>query len=110
MVPTSFLIWFAVVEAVTLWQIYTWNRPNKENREKIKEFAEENDISVNTATNHIIRMFFKAYENGLREKMREANEKKDSPSFEEWKKLKDQEGNPPRPKQIVKPIKKSRSR
>ena len=108
MVPKSFLIWFGIMEAIILWTIFTWNRPSKENREKIREFAEEHDISISTAANRIIWIFFNAYENGLREKIREAYEKREQQSYEEWKK---EHGiSETQTKQIVKPIKKTRNR
>ena len=93
-----------------MWLFLTWCTPNKENMVKLKEYAEEHNVSLSTATDHIFSIFFEAYENGLREKMRAAQQESIRQDFERWRKEREMEMNPPKPKQIVKPIKKTRSR
>ena len=84
MVPISFIIWIGIVEAMIFALIIDAQRPDKKTRDKIKEFAVEYDMPVYAARNRILSIFFKAYETGLKEKMKEAH-KKDTQSFEEWK-------------------------
>ena len=104
------IIILVVVEAYCVYTLATQNRPSKKNRKKLKEFARDNNLSEYAAINRILGVFFAAYENGLKEKMKEAYIKQGTPSYEEWKKSKDLEESPPKTKQIVKPIKKTRSR
>ena len=110
MVSIAFFVCFAVAEAILLAVFLTWNEPNKENKKQLREFANEHDISINEATDHIFRTFFEAYENGLREQMRAAKIESIIQDFERWYKEREEELNPPKPKQVVKPIKKTRSR
>ena len=84
MVPIGFVIWIAITEVMFFLLLYDFERPDKKTRENIRQFADEYNMSERAATNWILRSFFKAYEQGLREKMRE-NYKRNNPTFEEWK-------------------------
>ena len=110
MISIGLFICFAIAEAILLSIFFTWNEPTKESKENLREFANEHNISINEATEHIFRVFFEAYENGLREKMQAAHQESIRQDFERWRKEREQEMNPPKPKQVVKPTKKTRSR
>ncbi len=76
MIPIAYLLYAVFAEAIIFWIIFDINRPEKDIRENLKKFAAENDISVQSATDWILRSFFKAYENGLKEKMIEKRKPK----------------------------------
>lgn len=106
MVPVSFVIWIAIIEAVVFIEIiYCFIKPTKELRESIRDFADEHGMSDHAAMNWILKFFFNAYENGLRGKIRIAHMEA---KYEEWKAKQDdaiiKELNKDR-KQIVKPRK-----
>ena len=72
------------MEAIILHQIYTFDRPSKQMRKKIDEFAKDYNLSRSSALNKILNHYFMVYEHGLKEHIRAAYQKK-NPTFEEWK-------------------------
>lgn len=59
LIPIAYLLYAIFAEAVIFWIIFDLNRPDKDNRDNLKKFAAENDVSVQAATDGIIRSFSK---------------------------------------------------
>lgn len=82
-------------------------RADKETRKRIKALAKEKKTYQYVIVKDILRSYFIAYD---RIKLRQMNEENKAQSFEEWKLENHKEEQSKKPKQIVKPIKKTRSR
>ena len=82
-------------------------RADKETRRRIKAMAKENKTYQYVIVKDILRNYFIAYD---RFKLKQMHEENKIQSFEEWKLDNHKEELHERPKQIVKQIKKSRSR
>ena len=81
-------------------------RADKETRKRIKALSKEKKVFQYAIVNEILRSYFIAYD---RIKLKQMNEESKVQSYEEWKQ-KDHKEQIEKKKQIVKPIKKSRSR
>ena len=99
----------ALLEAWIFWNIYSWQRPNKEIRERITFLANAKGISKREARNYIFKLFFYMFDHGLKEIIFKP-QKSESQLFEEWKAEQDRKfeedlKNLQEHKQIVKPRK-----
>lgn len=83
MIPIQLAIILMIIEAGIFLFIFSFKLPDKGYRVKIRQFANEHNLSMNRALNWILKQFFVRYDNGLKETLIHIHKTTMQP-FEDW--------------------------